>query len=534
MSSPTSRPPDLQENVGRSAFLVAAGIFFSRIFGLVRESVFAHYFGLSGVADAFRSAFRIPNILQNLLGEGVISASFIPVYAKLLAQGEEEKEESGRVAGAIFSLLALLTSGLVLVGVLAAPLLTDLIAPGFHDARRALTIQLVRVLFPGIGLLVMSAWCLGVLNSHRKFFLSYISPVVWNVAMIAALLIGGSSVSLESLALYAAWGSVVGSALQFLVQLPTVMRLAPTLRFALAPANEHVRVVIKNFVPVFVSRGVNQISAYLDNFLASFLPVGAVAALSNAQILAMLPVSLFGMAISAAELPGMSSAMGNDEEVAETLRRRIAASTRRIGFFVVPSAVAFLALGDVIAAAIFQSGHFKHTDSLYVWGILAGSAVGLVASTTSRLYSSAYYALRDTRTPLRYAVIRVLLTGVLGYICALPLPRYLGYPTWGAAGLTASAGFAAWLEFTLLRRSMDRRIGRVPFPVGYFAKLWTAAVVSAAVALGFGFFFYSLHPLVKAVVVLGPYCLSYMVMTVMMGIEEAAALRRRVFGFLNK
>ena len=131
-------------------------------------------------------------------------------------------------------------------------------------------------------------------------------------------------------------------------------------------------------------------------------------------------------------------------------------------------------------------------------------------------------------------MIRVLLTGALGYICALPLPRYLGYPSWGAAGLTASAGFAAWLEFTLLRRSMERRIGPVPFPGGYFAKLWAAAIVSAVVGLGFRYFFYSLHPLVKAAVVLGPYGITYLVMTVMMGIEEAAALRKRVFGFIGK
>jgi putative peptidoglycan lipid II flippase len=512
--------------------LVAAGIFLSRIFGLVRGGVFANYFGLSWQADAFTSALRIPNFLQNLLGEGVISASFIPVYAKLLAQGE--KEESGRVAGAIFSLLALVTSVLVLAGVLATPLLIALIAPGFHDERRPLAIQLVRIFFPGIGLLVFSAWCLGILNSHRKFFLSYVSPVIWNLTIIVALLVWGGSKDLSQLAVYAAWAYVAGSALQVLVQLPTVLRLAPALRFAFNTANDNVRVVIKNFVPVFISRGVNQISGYVDIFLASYLPVSAVSALSNAQVLAMLPVSLFGMAISAAELPGMSSALGNEQEVAEVLRRRIAASTRRIGFFVVPSAVAFLALGDVIAGVIFQRGAFTRGNSMYVWAILAGSAVGLVASTTGRLYSSAYYALRDTRTPLRYAVIRVVLTTVLGYFCALPLPQMLGHPTWGAAGLTVSAGFAAWLEFTLLRRGMDRKIGKVPFPVSYFTKLWASAAMAAIVALGCKVFLHPQKPIAGALVTLVPYGISYLTLTAMMGIDEAAVLRRRFFGMVNK
>src|SRR5690348_8327734 len=283
MTPTISAPESQKENIGRSAFLVAAGIFLSRIFGLVRESFFAHYFGISPAADAFRAAMRIPNVLQNLFGEGVLSASFIPVYAKLSAQGEEE--EAGRVAGALLSLLALVTSILVLLGVLATPWLIDLIAPGFHDARRPLTIQLVRIFFPGVGLLVLSAWCLGILNSHRKFFLSYVSPVMWNIAIITSLVVFGRRSALPQLAVYAAWASVVGSALQFLVQLPVVLRLAPTLKFLFSSVSENIRTVVRNFVPVFISRGVIQLSAYVDNLLASFLPTSAVAALSYAQIL---------------------------------------------------------------------------------------------------------------------------------------------------------------------------------------------------------------------------------------------------------
>ena len=171
----------------------------------------------------------------------------------------------------------------------------------------------------------------------------------------------------------------------------------------------------------------------------------------------MLPVSLFGMSVSAAELPAMSSALGGEAEVAAYLRQRLDSGLRQIAFFIVPSAMAFLALGDVVAAALFQTGRFTASDSLYVWGILAGSAVGLLASTLGRLYSSTYYALRDTRTPLRYAVIRVALTTALGYLCAIPLPPWLGIePRWGVAGLTASAGVAGWVEFALLRRTLNR------------------------------------------------------------------------------
>jgi putative peptidoglycan lipid II flippase len=532
MTSPAKQPQPAQASIGKSAFLVAAAILLSRIAGLVRGRALAHFFGISYIADAFGAALRIPNILQNLFGEGVLSASFIPVYAKLVAQGE--KDESGRVAGAVFSILAVITSILVLAGVLATPWLIALIAPGFHGETRLLTIQLVRVFFPGVGLLVLSAWCLGILNSHRKFFLSYASPVLWNAAIIAALIAFGRRTGLSQLAVVAAWASVVGSGLQFLVQLPLVLRLAPGIRFFFDSISGNVRAVVRSFVPVFIARGVVQLSAYVDAFLASFLPTGAVAALLNAQTLYLLPISLFGMSISVAELPAMSSALGSEQEVAGTLRERIALSTRRIGFFVVPSAVAFFALGDVIAGAIYQTGAFSHKDTNYVWAILAGSAVGLVASTVGRLYSSAYYALRDTRTPLRFAVVRVALTTVLGCLCALPkgaplLPKLLAIdPRWGVAGLTASAGFAAWVEFMLLRQGMAQRIGRIESPVAYFARLWAAAALSAALAWGIRWALHLHRPILAAVLILFPYGAAYLALTATMGIDQAAALARRL------
>lgn len=505
---------------------MASGIFLSRIAGLVRDRIFAHYFGITYVADAFKAALRIPNTLQNLFGEGVLSASFIPVYAKLLAQ--KDREEAGRVAGAVFSLLALITSMLVLVGVLATPYIIDVIAFGFKGETRRLAIQLVRILFPGVGLLVMSAWCLGILNSHGKFFLSYVSPVLWNAAFIVAMVAFRGS-DMSHLAVYTAWGSVVGSGLQFLVQLPMVLRLAPELRIFFRSLTENVRVVIRNFVPVFFSRGVLQLSAYIDGLLASLLPVGGVSALANAQTLYTLPVSLFGMSISAAELPAMSSTLGTDEQVATTLRQRIAASTKRVGFFVVPSAVGFIALGDVITAMIYQTGKFSHGDAVKVWTILAGSGVGLVAATVGRLYSSAYYALRDTRTPVRFAIIRVILTTVLGYVCSRPLPKLLGVdPFWGAAGLTASAGFAAWVEFVLLRRGMNLKIGRSEFPASYFSKLWLAAIIGAAVAWGVKLGLHPQRPVIGGLLILVPYGAVYLGCTALMGIEQAGGLVRRI------
>jgi putative peptidoglycan lipid II flippase len=506
----------------RSAFLVAAGIFLSRVAGLIRDRVFAHYFGNSDAADAFRAAFRIPNLLQNLFGEGVLSASFIPVYARLLAS--DDKEEARKTAGAIAALLMLSISLLVLVGVIAAPWLIYVIAAGFKPEKRNLTILLVRILFPGAGLLVASAWCLGVLNSHRKFFLSYTAPVLWNIAMIAGMLAFGRQPQ-NSLVVSTAWASVIGSALQVGIQLPTVLKLLGGLKLSLVHEAEHVRTVIRNFLPVFISRGVVQISAYIDAFLASWLPTGAVAALAYAQTLYTLPVSLFGMSVSAAELPVMSGARGGAEEVARILRARLNNGLRQIAFLVVPSVVGFLALGDVIVAAIYQSGRFVHNDVIYVWGILAGSTVGLLASTLGRLYSSGFYALRDTRTPLRFAIIRIVLTTVLGYLAALPLPRLLGIEQrWGVAGLTISAGIASWVEFTLLQRGLRQRIGHVGVPASFLVQVWIAALLAAAAGRGLLSVLGHRGPIVLAVAVLALYGIVYFAVAIALKLPEANSM----------
>lgn len=223
----------------------------------------------------------------------------------------------------------------------------------------------------------------------------------------------------------------------------------------------------------------------------------------------------------------MSSALGTDEEIATALRKRLARGLEQISFFVVPSAVAFLALGDVVVATIYQSGVFSARDSRYVWAVLAGSAVGLLASTSGRLYSSAFYALRDTRTPVRFAIIRVLLTLGLGYLFALPLPVWLNIDRrWGVAGLTLSAGMAGWLEFVMLRRSLHGRIGRVDFKGSYVVKLWAAALVAAAIAVAIKLGIPVHSRILRGIIVLGPYGLLYFGLAAMFGVGGVLARLR--------
>jgi putative peptidoglycan lipid II flippase len=253
--------------------------------GLIRVRVFAHYFGNSDAGDAFNAALKIPNFLQNLFGEGVLSASFIPVYANLISTSHNDSNhkknhiEAAQVASIIGSILFLTISLLVLVGILLTPFLINIVAPGFTGEKKILTIKIVQIIFPGTGLLVMSAWCLGILNSHRKFFLSYVAPVIWNAAIIGTLVLFGAKNTQYNLAELTAWGLVLGSFLQFAVQLPEALKLIGHFRFSINTKITNVRIVIRNFFPVVISRGVIQLSAYIDSMLASLLPMGAVSTL---------------------------------------------------------------------------------------------------------------------------------------------------------------------------------------------------------------------------------------------------------------
>lgn len=187
----------------------------------------------------------------------------------------------------------------------------------------------------------------------------------------------------------------------------------------------------------------------------------------------------------------------------------------------------------MIVAAIYRTGQFKQADVLYVWGILAGATVGVLPSTLGRLYSSTYYALRDTRTPLRFAIVRVALTTLLGYLCAMPLPRLLGIDQrWGVAGLTISAGIASWIEFTLLRRTLNLRIGQTGIAKSYLAKLWGAALAAAGVGWLIHHAYRHHSPILVAILVLTPYGLIYFGSTFAMKLSEAEALWASVVGRL--
>ncbi|MBW3534566.1 MAG: murein biosynthesis integral membrane protein MurJ [Gemmatimonadetes bacterium] len=458
----------------------------SRVSGFVREAVFAFYFGNSAVADAWGAAQRTPNVIQNLLGEGTLSASFIPVYAEFLEEGREE--DAGRFAGAALGVLATVAYGLALIGMLVAPILVAVLFPRWEPWKQDLTVHLVRILFPMTATLAVSAWALGILNSHRQFFISYVAPVLWSLAQIAVLLTFGSWLGWKAagreqdLIIAMGWGALAGGFLQLLVMLPWVLPVMHHFRLSVSRKVVGMREAISNFGPVVLARGVVNISGLLDFVLAGLLATGAVAMLRYAQQLYVLPISLFGMAIAASELPEMARKRGEADEV---LRARIRSALERVAFLLVPSMLGYMVLGDVFVAGLLQRGEFDPVDTAAVYAVLAAYSMGVLASASSRALSSAYYALRDTRTPARIAVVRVAVSAAVGAGLMFPLDRIgLGELRLGAVGLALGAVVGSWLEFTLLRRKLRQRVGEHGPSTSYILRISAAGVCASVAGLG--------------------------------------------------
>ena len=523
---------------------VASGILWSRLSGLLRESLLRSVLGLGPAADAFGAALRIPNVLQNLLGEGSLSASFIPVYSRLLGEGRDE--EAGRVAGAVAGLVAVLSGGLALFGIVFARPLTSLLAPGFDGPRHELTIDLIRVTTAGVGFLVLSAWCLGVLNSHRRFFLPYVAPVLWNGAQVLVLLAAlFADWEAEGAARALAWGLVAGGLLQFGIQALAVRTLLPELRPSLDRKDPGVVEVRRRFVPAVLGRGVVQLSGYVDLVLASLLATGAVAALLSAQALYLLPLSLFALSVAAAELPEMSRTGDT-----AALAGRASAALRRTAFFTVFSAVAYVAVGEPIVDALFGWGAFDADDARVVWLVLAAYSLGLPATSVSRVLQGTCHSVGDTAGPARIAGIRVVVAAVVGVALmfqfdevwvldgdfgtsTLGIGTAAAAPHLGAAGLALGSAVAAWVELGLLSGRARRAAADLPSPAGALGSLAVPASLAFLTGAAAKLLLGGLHPLLAAPLALGVAGLVYLAAAFRTGVPEAhlvlGPIRRRLW-----
>ena len=535
---------------------IGFGILLSRLSGLLRESLLRSVLGLGPAADAFTAALRIPNLLQNLLGEGSLSSSFIPVYSKLLSEGKEK--EAGKAAGAVASLLIAFTGGLTLIGIIMARPIARILTPGFTSEKLDLTVDLIKITTAGIGFLVLAAWCLGVLNSHRKFFLSYVAPVLWNAAQIVILLI---AISKDwdpiKAAKAAAWGLFIGGIIQLLFQLFGVGKLRTKIQFSLSWRNEHVREIIKRFNPTILSRGVVQLSGYFDLVLASLLVTGAVSALMSAQVLYMLPISLFAMSIAAAELPEMSRNTNIQD-----LTHRLNQGIKQTSFFMFLTSVIYITIGDQIIGVIFQWGSFDRDDSIVVAVTLAAYSLGIPAIGISRIYQSAFYASGDTKTPAFSATLRVVISLILGLLLMFPLDRFFisnstlekvpgsitgdwgplseslrslpANPHLGAAGLAVGSAAAAWIEMLFLSRKINKKITPNPSPLSPILKLLPAALSSVIISIIARWLLSNTNELINCLVCVPVAVFIYIVISSKSGVKESSLLLKGLRRNLQK
>ncbi|MDH5519687.1 MAG: murein biosynthesis integral membrane protein MurJ [Acidimicrobiia bacterium] len=505
--------------------LVAAGIFLSRIAGIVRTVVIGVVLGSGSAADSFSFAMRVPNLLQNLLGEGSLSASFIPVYARLVEEGDEKRASA--LAGAVLSILALVTGVIVLIVVLAARPLVWLFTDWESDpARYELTIELFRVTTIGIGFLVISAWCLGVLNSHRSFFLSYAAPVLWNLAQIIALVVAAAAaLSMADGAVLLAWAVVIGGLLQVAIQIPRVRGFVPSLRPSLR-RDGLVNDVIRRFLPAVGARGVVQVSSFVDTFFLTLLVGGAASFYLYALPLYVTPISLFGFSVAAAELAEMS----RRSQQLNALAARITPALRKT---VVPAGfvtAAYLAAGPTWTDALYgwisrllSRGLTDPAGILVIGYLLMAMAIGLPAAITARVTQNTLYSLGDVRGPARIALVRVMISVAASYLLMLQLDwltfegtsivEFDAFPHWpaweqvpesrralagvtphlGVVGIGLGSSIAAWVEWTLLRVRLRSRLGGAG--AGAVSSDWGLNVFIAGVGAGAAMFMATLVPL---------------------------------------
>lgn len=406
---------------------VATGILASRGVGLIREVVIGGALGRSAIADAFRVAMRVPNLLQNLLGEGSISAAFVPVYARLIEDGKtDEAHRLARQALGVLSAVVTLLVALIFIG--ARPMVWLTTLGRISGDRFELAVELTRVAALGVGFLVLSAFCLGVLNAHRRYLLSYAAPVLWSLAQIvgfsAALLLEQTPTDI------ARWGAVAmvaGSLGQLVVQLPTVRSVGGLGRPSVSIGPD-LRRVLRRFVPAVGGRGVVQLSSYVDLALASFLVAGAIATIGFAMPLYLLSIAVFGFSVAVSELTEMSRSTTGLDAVAG----RVRAAQRRVLLPAGLVTAGAIGAGGIVVGSLYEfvnglfgRDSFGPDDTTAVALTLAAFALGLPAAMVARVSQNALYALGDVKGPARIALIRLVVGATVGFVLMLQFDRLI-------------------------------------------------------------------------------------------------------------
>jgi putative peptidoglycan lipid II flippase len=460
-----------KETIAKSAGRISGATTVSRILGLARDSIFAAFFGTSYVADAFQVAFLIPNFLRRVLGEGTLNASYVPVYTHYLHR--EGDKTAIDLAAKVFSVLIVVTGLVVLLGMVFADPIARLYAFGWRDSVQTfnLTVKLTRILFPYIFFVALAALAGGTLNSRGYFGIPALAPAFLNISLIATAftvmrLASGSG---EAMITIFSIGALIGGVLQVLVQLPQLLRTGHRLRFRPDFKDEGVRWIGKLMVPGMLAFAVTQINTLVDTLLATTLPEGSVTALRLGNRIAIQPLGIFGVAITTAALPTLAAHAAKEDKA--RLVEDFAFSTRLILAFLIPSGVAMMVMARPVVRLLFERGEFSAARSTPLTvSALMYYAAGLFAYGGIKAVTQAFYSIKDTVTPMKVAVVSVVLNVVLDLI----LVRYLGL-----IGLALATSVTATAGFVLLSLLLRRKLGDIRG-----MEIWLAVVrILAASAL---------------------------------------------------
>lgn len=384
----------------RSTALVSALTFCSRILGLVREALVARWFGVSAATDAFYIAFRIPNMLRQLFAEGSFSMAFVPMLAEYKAKGDRAalKEFIDRMTGTLLAVLMVITG----TGVLAAPVVVSIFAPGFLDdpERFELATEMLRLTMPYILLVSLTGLAGSILNSHQRFMVPALTPILLNVSLIGATVWLSSRLAEPVTAL--AWGVLVGGIVQLLAQIPSLLRLGllPRPRWGFGDAG--VRRTLKLMVPTLFSSSVYQVNLLVDGIIASFLITGAISWLYQAERLLQFPLGVFGVALSTVILPHLSGR--HAEADGEAFARSLLWGVRTVLIIAVPAALTMLILPEMLVWTLYGYGKYGAHDVTMASLSLAALAFGLPSFLLIKVLAPGFYARQDPKTPVKAAL----------------------------------------------------------------------------------------------------------------------------------
>jgi putative peptidoglycan lipid II flippase len=438
-----------KRQIARAASIVMFAFAVSRILGLVRDMVIAEQFGTDVEMDAYRVAFRVPDLIFQLIAGGALASAFIPTFTTYLAQ--DRRAGAWQLASTIINLLLVVLTCLALIAVLIAPWLVEyIIAPGFDAGARALTVDLMRVMLISTVIFGVSGVVMGALNAHQHFVLPAIAPMLYNLAIIGSALFLATSWGVMALAV----GVVVGSALHLFVQIPGLMHFGARYSPRLTVHDPGVREVGRLMGPRVLALAVVQINLLVSTNLASRMAEGSVSALAFAWLLMLLPVGVLAQAVATAAFPTFSAQVARGDQ--DAMRSALAATLRAVFVLSLPAMVGLIVLREPLIELLFERGAFDQTSTEMVAWALLFFALGLTAHAGLEIVNRAYFALHDTKTPLLISGGAMLLNVALS-LTLPPLFAALGWMEHG--GLALAISLATILEVVGLLWIIRSRLG---------------------------------------------------------------------------